>query len=165
MDADDLSAPGRLARQRALLADDPSIDVLYGLVEMFTELDPRLLRPMEGSRTKVIRGPYLQSSMYRPQVFTKVGPFDEIYRQGCDTDYLLRVLESGAKLVLEEAVAAYYRRHDANVTLNTEEVHREFVLATLRWAARNRLRSGGDLPQLYKQIFLRRDQVEGGFGT
>lgn len=163
MDADDLSVTGRLARQRALLTADPSIDVLYGLVEMFTELDDRLLRPKDKSRSKIIRGPYLQSSMYRPHVFSKVGPFDESYRQGCDTDYLLRVLESGANLVLDDMVAAYYRRHDANVTLKTEEVQREFVLATLRWAARNRLRRGGDLPELYKQIFLRRDQVEGGF--
>ena len=163
MDADDASVAGRLARQRTLLCEDPSIDVLYGRVEMFTEFEDALLRPRDGSRTKVIRGPYLQSAMYRPHVFDKVGPFDESYRQGCDTDYLLRTLESGSKVVLDDDVAAYYRRHDANVTLNTAEVRREFILATLKWAARNKLKRGEDLPELYREIFLRRDQVEKGF--
>ncbi|MFO0992055.1 MAG: glycosyltransferase [Hyphomicrobiales bacterium] len=163
MDADDASVAGRLARQRTLLCEDLSIDMLYGRVEMFTEFDDSLLRPREGSRTKIIRGPYLQSAMYRPHVFDKVGRFDESYRQGCDTDYLLRCLDSGFKLVLDDEVAAYYRRHNSNVTLNTAEVQREFMRATLKWAARNKLKRGEDLPELYKQIFLRRDKLEKGF--
>jgi len=163
LDADDASVAGRLARQRALLCEDPSIDVLYGRVEMFTEFEDAFLRPKEGSRTKVIRGPYLQSAMYRQHVFDRVGRFDESYRQGCDTDYLLRTLESGSRVVLDDEVAAFYRRHDSNVTLNTAEVRREFTLATLKWAARNKLRRGEDLPELYREIFLRRDQVEKGF--
>lgn len=165
MDADDASVNGRLARQRQRLIEDPSIDVLYGLIEMFVDFDDAALEPRRGSRTKIIRGPYLQSAMYRPEVFTRVGLFDESYRQGCDTDYLLRVMESGARLVLDDHVAAYYRRHDANVTLNTAEVQREFVLATLRWAARNKVKGGGDIPEIYRQVFLRRDEIEKGFSA
>lgn len=165
MDADDASVAGRLARQRDLMVNDPAIDVLYGRVEMFVDFDDQALQPRQGSRTRIIRGPYLQSAMYRPQVFARVGAFDESYRQGCDTDYLLRVMESGARLVLDEGVAAYYRRHDANVTLNTAEVQREFVLATLRWAARNKVKNGGDIPEIYRQIFLRRDEIEKGFSA
>ena len=163
MDADDASVAGRLVRQRDLMVNDPTIDVLYGRVEMFVDFDDQALQPRQASRTRIIRGPYLQSAMYRPQVFARVGAFDESYRQGCDTDYLLRVMESGARLVLDEGVAAYYRRHDANVTLNTAEVQREFVLATLRWAARNKVKNGGDIPEIYRQIFLRRDEIEKGF--
>ena len=37
------------------------------------------------------------------------------------------------------------------------------MLATLKWAARNKLKRGEDLPELYREIFLRRDQVEKGF--
>ena len=165
MDADDASVAGRLVRQRDLMVNDPTIDVLYGRVEMFVDFDDQALQPRQASRTRIIRGPYLQSAMYRPQVFARVGAFDESYRQGCDTDYLLRVMESGARLVLDEGVAAYYRRHDANVTLNTAEVQREFVLATLRWAARNKVKNGGDIPEIYRQIFLRRDEIEKGFSA
>jgi GT2 family glycosyltransferase len=163
MDADDACAAGRLARQRNQMLEDPSIDVIYGRLEMFTDFDDMLLRPREGSRTKIIRGPYLQSAMYRPDALDRIGQFDERYRQGCDTDYLLRALESGVKLVLDDDVAAYYRRHDANVTLNTAEVQREFMLATLRWAARNKLKRIEDLPDVYRKVFLRRDEVEKGF--
>ena len=46
MDADDLNARGRLARQRAMLLADPAIDVLYGRVQMFTESDPATLAPV-----------------------------------------------------------------------------------------------------------------------
>ena len=50
---------------------------------------------------------------------------------------------NGLKLVLDDGLAAYYRRHDANVTLNVGEVQREFMRASLKWAARNRLKGGG----------------------
>lgn len=163
LDSDDISYPDRLGRQRGLLLEDPSIDALYSRVQMFSAFDEAALAPQAGSRTKIIRGPYLQSAMYRPHVFRKVGPFDESFRQGDDTDFILRVVESGAKLVLDDAVAAYYRRHDANVTLNTTEMQREFMLASLKWAARNRLKGRGELPQVFSELFLRRDEIEGDF--
>ena len=163
MDSDDISYPGRLARQRKILEDDPEIDVVYGRVQMFSEFDETTLAPRKGSRTKIIRGPYLQSSMYRPEVFGKVGRFDETFRQGCDTDYVLRVVEKGIHLVLEDDIAAYYRRHDANVTLDTQEMQREFMLASMKWAARNRLKKQGDLPAIFSELFMRRDEIEKDF--
>lgn len=163
LDADDLSYPGRVERQRSLMRSDETIDALYGLLEMFTVLDQATLLPAPGHKTKIIRGPYLQSSIYRPSVFTKVGRFDESFRQGCDTDYVLRVIENGLKLVLDDGLAACYRRHDANVTLNVGEVQREFMRASLKWAARNRLKGGGGLPAVFSELFLRRDQIEKDF--
>jgi glycosyltransferase involved in cell wall biosynthesis len=163
LDADDVSYPGRLARQRSILVGDPEIDVLYGRVQMFSIFDTAALAPKAGSRTKIIRGPYLQSAMYRPHVFKQVGRFDESFRQGDDTDFILRVVESGSKLILDDGIAAYYRRHDANVTLNTKQMQREFMLASLKWAARNRLKGRGELPHLFSQLFLRRDEIEKDF--
>jgi len=163
LDADDLSYPGRIARQRALLIQDPTIDVLYGIVEMFTQADEAGLAPVRGSRTKLIRGPYLQSSMYRRAVIEDVGRFDESFRQGDDSDFVLRVIERKFRLVLDDGVAAYYRRHDANVTLNVAEMQREFMLASLKWAARNRLNRGGAIPPVFARLFLHRgDGGEGG---
>lgn len=160
LDADDASVNGRIACQRAAFIADPSIDVMYGRVQIFRAFDDAMLAPCRNSPTRVIRGPYLQSAMYRPHVFDKVGRFDETYRQGCDTDLVLRVLDSGARLVLDDAVAAYYRRHDANVTLNTTELQREFTLATLRWALRNKLKGGADIPAMYRDLLLSRQEIE-----
>ena len=163
LDADDISYPGRIERQRSLLAGDPTIDVLYGLMEMFTRQDESALAPAPGSRTKLIRGPYLQSAMYRRAVIDKVGRFDESFRQGDDSDFVLRVIEQRFRLVLDDGIAAYYRRHDANVTLNVEEVQREFMLASLKWAARNRIARKGPIPPIFAEMFLSRADIEGDF--
>ena len=160
-DADDLSFPGRIARQREKLNSDPSIDGLYGLVQMFSFQDEASLAPAAGTPVRRIRGPYLQSAMFRPDVIRKTGYFDETYRQGCDSDYFLRMIAGNFRIVLEDDVATYYRRHDANVTLNTEEMKREFMRASLKWAARNRL-TKASLPPIFSDMFLRRAELEGG---
>ena len=162
LDADDVSYPGRIERQRSMLVRDPSIDVLYGTMETFTVLDDATLAPAPGSPTKRIRGPYLQSAMYRRGVIERVGRFDESFRQGDDSDFVLRVIEHGFRLVLDDGIAAYYRRHDANVTLNVEEMQREFMRASLRWAARNRISKRGAIPPIYAELFLRRAQIDEG---
>jgi glycosyltransferase involved in cell wall biosynthesis len=165
LDADDISSPGRLARQRALLAADPGIGAVYGLVQMFSVLDEATQAPAAGSPTRTLRGPYLQSSMYRAEAIRAVGPFDETYRQGDDTDFVLRVIEHPVKLHLEDAIAAYYRRHDANVTLNVEEVQREFRLASLKWAARRRVKGSAPIPPIFSQLFLGRHELEKDFAS
>lgn len=164
LDADDLSYPGRMERQRSLLVNDPTIDVLYGLMRMFNTFDGSMLAPAPGSATKTIRGPYLQSAMYRPAVIEKVGRFDESFRQGDDTDFILRVIEHQFKVVLDDGVAAYYRRHDTNVTLNVEEVQREFMMASLKFAVRRRKNGQGGIPPIFSELFLSRDEIEGDFG-
>jgi glycosyltransferase involved in cell wall biosynthesis len=160
LDADDISYPGRIERQRSLLIGDPTIDVLYGVMEMFTVQDEAALAPAPGSATKIIRGPYLQSAMYRASVISKVGQFDESFRQGDDSDFVLRVIERQFRLVLDDGIAAYYRRHDSNVTLNLQEVQREFRLASLKWAARNRINNGNPIPPVFAELFLRRAEIE-----
>lgn len=163
LDSDDISVAGRIRRQRDMLLADPAIDALYGRIQMFSVYDEATLGPMPGSPTRIIRGPYLQSAMYRANVMDLVGRFDESFRQGDDTDYVLRAVESGVRLRLDDEVAAYYRRHDANVTLNTEEMRREFVLASMKWAARNRIRKSGELPKVFSELFMRRDEIEKDF--
>jgi glycosyltransferase involved in cell wall biosynthesis len=165
LDADDLSFPGRIARQRSLLLDDPTIDALYGTMVMFAVAGDAALAPTAGSPTRLIRGPYLQSSMYRRAAIDRAGRFDESFRQGDDTDFILRVVDLEMKVVLDDGVAAYYRRHDANVTLDVAEVQREFMRASLRFAARRRMSGKGALPPIYSALFLSRDQIEKEFGA
>lgn len=162
LDADDLSVPGRIARQRQLLAGE-GIDVVYGLVEMFVDLDEATQAPAVGTPTYIMRGPYLQSSMYRAAAIRALGPFDESLRQGEDTEFVLRAIDHPLRLHLEHAVAAYYRRHDANVTLNTEEGHRLFRLVTMKWAARRRLGGKGTPPAIFSELFTSRHDLDKDF--
>lgn len=164
LDADDLSYPGRMVRQRSRMIADPSIDALYGLLEMFKTQDQSSLAPAADHPTKIIRGPYLQSSMYRSAVLKKVGRFDESFRQGDDTDFVLRVIENGCNVVLDDGIAAYYRRHDANVTLDINQVKREFMLASVKFATRRRQRGEVATPPILFELFRSRDVIEEDFG-
>jgi GT2 family glycosyltransferase len=101
--------------------------------------------------------------MYRPAVIHKVGRFDESFRQGDDMDFILRVIDQQFKVVLDDGVAAYYRRHDANVTLNVEEVQREFRMANLKFAVRRRKSGKSAMPPILSKLFLSRDQIEKDF--
>src|SRR2546421_313210 len=83
----DIVYPGRIGRQRALLVREPAIGAVYGLMQMFSVLDEATRAPAANTPTRIIRGPYLQSSMYRAEVIRAVGPFDESFRQGDDTDF------------------------------------------------------------------------------
>jgi glycosyltransferase involved in cell wall biosynthesis len=163
LDADDISFPGRLARQRALLVREQGIGAVYGLLQMFSVLDETTRAPAPGSPTRTIRGPYLQSAMYRAEAIRAVGPFDESYRQGDDTDFVLRAIDHPLRLELEDELAGYYRRHDANVTLDTEEVQREFRLAVLKWGARRRHRGNTALPEVFSKLFFSRYELEKDF--
>ena len=127
-------------------------------------LDDSMLSPAAGSPTKDLRGPYLQAAMYRRAVIEKVGRFDESFRQGCDSDFVLRAIEHQCRLVLDDGVAAYYRRHDANVTLNVEERQREFMMASLKFAVRRRKNGQGEIPPIFSELFLSRDEIEKDFG-
>jgi hypothetical protein len=49
--------------------------------------------------------------------------------------------------------------------LNVEEMRREFMLASLKWAARNRINKGEAIPPIFAQLFLRRAEVEGSIET
>ncbi len=71
------------------------------------------------------------------------------------------MIEGGFHIVLEDEIAAYYRRHDANVTLNKDEMKREFLRASLTWAARNRLKKAS-LPAIFAEMFLNRAELEDG---
>src|SRR5262249_6406581 len=135
----------------------------YGRIKVFMVQDAMLLAPAIGSPTKVIRGPYLQASMYRREAIEKVGRFNETFHQGCDTDFILRVIEQDHRLVLGDEIATYYRRHAGNVTLNTEEMQREFMTASLRWAVRRRRRGAGAIPQTYAKLFLENNAIDWQF--
>jgi GT2 family glycosyltransferase len=163
LDADDISYPGRIRRQQSMLTNDASIDVIYGRMLMFRSWDDAIMAPAAGSPTQIVRGPYLQSSIYRPAVIDKVGRFDETYSQGDDTDFFLRVIDHGFRVVLDEEIAAYYRRHNSNVTLNVEQRQQEFMKASLKWAVRRRRSGKASFPPIYSEMFLKVGEVEKDF--
>ena len=71
-----------------------------------------------------------------------VGRFDEDFHQAEDTDYLLRVFESGARFEQTDTLCLYYRRHDHNLTRDTATARRSFAAAILKSMQRRKANIG-----------------------
>jgi glycosyltransferase involved in cell wall biosynthesis len=162
LDADDLNFPGRIARQMAHLQRNDALRWVIGLIEFFERVKEGAYRPAAGSRTATIRGVQLGAALFDRRVFDAIGVFAEDMAHAEDTDFFLRLLESGLPYASEDEVAVLYRRHNANVTNTTLDVRRGFADALRRSLARRRRGGGiGDVGEFFRQ----RGAVEERFGN
>lgn len=101
LNADDrLPAAATLATAAEMIGRHPGADVYYGWLEVRPlEGAPSIYRPLppEEAATLMICGclPH-QSTLARPSVFRKTGPFDLKYRYHADYDWFLKVLADPA---------------------------------------------------------------------
>jgi len=143
LDADDLSPPGRFARDLRAFAGDSSLDFLYGFTRMFRGVGADRLAPNPAGPWVDMRGVHLGASLMRISLLHRVGRFDEALPQGEDTDFLFRMFDLKPKIRLIDDLCVYYRRHRDNIT-NGEALMRSnlsrVVLTRLR---RQRQGEGG----------------------
>jgi glycosyltransferase involved in cell wall biosynthesis len=143
LDADDLWCEDKLAVQVPRLLADRSIDVVMGKT--------LILRPPAipgGDSLGEPTGPpvlllSLGSSLFRREVFDRVGWFDVNQRMDDDVDWFLRAIEAGARLVPVDHVVQLYRRHEANITNSRQVDQRFFLLAVKKSLDRRRSTPGG----------------------
>ncbi len=115
LDADDLWAPDKLASQWAALAEEPSLDMVFGHVEQFVSpgLDAvtaaRLHCP-EGSLPGFV--PY--TMVVRRGAFERVGPFETRWEIGEFLAWFTRARELGLRERMLDRVVARRRLHDTN---------------------------------------------------
>ncbi len=126
LDADDLWCPGRMACQGALLAGDPTLDLVLGRTQLVRE---------EGAGY-VARGepwPALSAGalMVRRQALARVGGFDPAKAMSEDVDWILRAREAGLRMQLHPEVVQLYRRHEGNAT-NERVANQRGFLSALR---------------------------------
>jgi GT2 family glycosyltransferase len=95
-------------------------------------LNEEVMAPADGARAVEIVGIHLSAAILRRRIVDRIGPFDVEFRQAEDTDYLLRVFESGARFVQTETLCLYYRRHATNMTRDTATARRSFAAAILK---------------------------------
>lgn len=139
LDADDVYPQGRLYRQTKYLAQNPSLQWVNGLMQIFEDLDERTLRPVPGSRHMTIRGIQLGSCLFRREVFERLEGFEINMGHGEDTDFFLRLLESEMPYFSDDDIAVLYRRHDCNMTNEINATRRGFMLALKRSIERRKL--------------------------
>ena len=112
LDCDDLWVNGALHRLAKALAERPEAGIAQGMIRNFSELRP-------GNR-RFVTGPYrffnLGASLWRRNVFEKVGLLDEELRLCEDLDMTLRCWEQDIRKAEVESVVLHYRRHPDSMT-------------------------------------------------
>ncbi|QKD13952.1 glycosyltransferase family A protein [Mesorhizobium sp. NZP2077] len=116
LDSDDISLAGRFKTDLARFGASPGLELTYSLMTLADRIDDERLEPAVDSRTVTLRGISLSTALFRRSLVERTGQFDEEFEQSEDTDYLLRVFETGPNYELLDTVAIYYRRHAGNVT-------------------------------------------------
>ncbi|MGA9026183.1 MAG: glycosyltransferase [Steroidobacteraceae bacterium] len=116
LDVDDLWPPGTLRILLRELAADPNLQVVQGDALV-------LVRDAASGHYDVTGDPelafpfYIGAALYRRSVFEKIGLFDDRMRLAEDTDWYMRLQESGLTYRRVDHVSLHVRRHGGNMTL------------------------------------------------
>jgi glycosyltransferase involved in cell wall biosynthesis len=119
LDHDDLWPPRRHAVLLQALLADVAIDCAIGRLRVRMEHDAIALPQYADMEGLVAPNLSLCTALFRRRIIDAVGGFDEDLRFCEDTDYFLRLVESGYRMVACDVDALIYRRHRANATCDT----------------------------------------------
>ncbi|WP_421914963.1 glycosyltransferase family 2 protein [Mesorhizobium sp.] len=138
LDSDDISPAGRFKADLACFGEDSGLELTYSLMTLVDNIDEKTLAPAEDANCMTVRGIQLSAGIFARSLVDRTGGFDEAFQQAEDTDYLLRVFESGPKYVMPDTVALYYRRHPGNMTKEADIPAREFMRAIYKSMTRRK---------------------------
>ena len=136
LDSDDVSPAGRFSGDISFFAD-PSVEFGYGRLCKVERVDEELMLPLD-AHPEPVRGIQLASGVFRRSFLDRVGPFDESFHQGEDTDFLFRAFERRRNAIFSETVGVYYRQHGNSLTSQLAEVRKGFLRALTLSAQRRR---------------------------
>jgi glycosyltransferase involved in cell wall biosynthesis len=106
LDIDDMWTPGHLSRLHAALLANPEAGIAQGC-----------MRQLCGDRiSNAYRMPYIQSCLFRRDVFDICGGLDESMALGEDHDLMYRCWEKDIVKINIDEVSFIYRRHSSNVS-------------------------------------------------
>ncbi len=132
LDSDDLWPEHKLQKQIHRLGAKPEIMMASGFVLYFDKQIENGLEPAEDARTEELFHVHLGASIYRREVFDKVGFFDEDFLYSEDVDLMLRIREACVPFTIMNEITLYYRRHDNSMTTHlTREEKRDFQRALM----------------------------------
>jgi len=153
LDADDLSPPGRIARQLSRLDERPDIAGTVGHAIWFNALDDRS-EPLPGSLWVRRLDICLGNLMVPRRTFERFGSFNDALLIGEDLDFYFRMFEADAPLLVEAATTNYHRKHGASLTSDQERTHQLSLMAFRLSLARRRQRGkGGPVATFFGRSF------------
>ncbi|MDP1808306.1 MAG: glycosyltransferase family 2 protein [Actinomycetota bacterium] len=128
LNSDDLYEPDVFDKAVKQFTDNPEIDAVLGMADLFEESVP-------GARTVVARydffkdenflsqpgtlsSPAINAHFFRRRVFSRFGQFDLRYRLAADIDFFLRLIAGGIRHTSLGQVTYHYRLHPGSLTLS-----------------------------------------------
>lgn len=136
MGCDDVMLPGYVSRAKALIAEFPHADIIQPGVEVIDEqgnvylplsdrvkgwIRPRVSKPVELSGQSLARSlsrgnwTYFPSLLWRTEVIEKFG-FRTDLDVVQDLAMLLKIIQTGGALIIDNQVVFHYRRHASSVS-------------------------------------------------
>lgn len=133
LDADDLWAPGKLSRQLAALAREPTLDMVWGGVREFRDGDDPA-----ASDLPVLAAPHPGAALLRREAFERTGGFSETFRQTEVVEWATRILQAGLRQAGMDDVVMYRRLHGANKGQGNAPARSEYLAVLKRHLDRRR---------------------------
>jgi glycosyltransferase involved in cell wall biosynthesis len=135
LDSDDLWEPTKTAIQLQALAEDPSLEAVFGLVRQFVslELDAETAGRFVYSDAP-LRGVSKVTMMIRRDSFLRVGPYNEALRAADFVDWYPRALDVGLRSRIVPTVMTRRRLHGANNGVRQRALQRANNLDALKAA-------------------------------
>ena len=153
LDSDDLWPSDKLKLQTNYLLKDPDIQVVLGHTKPF-DSENKNETDLVVKQSPVI-SVQIGSALFRRSAFDKVGNLDEGLQYSEDHDWFLRAREKGIKILVLENTTLYHRRHNNNMTDNTDSHGYQLTTVIKKSLDRRRLQNAGkpgSLPKLSDYI-------------
>ena len=147
LDADDAWTTGKLARQVAVLNENPGVDMVFGQME---KVYGGVLGDALGENPReenVIPGIGRDTLLIRTDSFNRIGQFESHYVLGEFIEWYARAMEIGLTSVVLPEVLVRRRIHGANTVLRQKKSEIDYVHVLKKSLDRRRKRlPGGNSP-------------------
>lgn len=137
LDADDLWAAHKLARQRAVLDLDADLEAVFGHVQQFSEPTARQGASGPG---QALPGYAPGTMLIRAEALRRIGPFDATLPRADVVEWFVRAQAQNLRHVMLPDVLLYRRLHGRNLGVRERDAQRAEYLKVLRAALRDKRR-------------------------
>ena len=146
LDADDLFTPGSLAVRMAAFQNDPSTEAVLGRYLAFHSPE---LNDQQQARFVLTKEPQRGhvggTTIFRAEVFNRVGQFNELLTSGPDLDWFIRAKDQEISMRYLSDIVSHRRIHGLNMSLTLKETLSSNRARILKAALdRRRAAAGGE---------------------
>lgn len=150
LDHDDLCPAGKISRQVSRLWDSPDTIAVFGRTVMFPSAE--IVAPADVvDAAPPLLTMLLAAALFRRRAFDLIGPLDPAFKLADDFDFVLRLIEAGPEIAIEDEIATLHRRHPTQATSDFAATRRELGLA-LAASVRRRRRAGNLAPLVHPLV-------------